>query len=197
MSYLKIRTILLICALVLLAAALPTQAAAQEAEADTTAVAASAQATQAPAPAPKPNRAGPFSKGRVRIGFYGGAGHTFNQTYVILGGGLGYYLADGLEIGVDLEGWLFQSPTIWKVTPQVRYVFYQMGNLKPYVGAFWRHNIIGNPFDDYSSYGGRFGIAYQSGRSYVALGGVYEKFDENVLGDSDVWYPEIAFWISF
>ncbi len=145
-------------------------------------------------PTPKP---GPFAKGKVRVGFYAGAGSTYNQTYVILGAGLGYYVLNGLEIGVDVEGWLFKDPTIWKVTPQIRYVFWQMNPIRPYAGAFWRQNYIADPSKDYSSYGGRAGVAYQSGRNYVAVGFVYEKFNDCFSGDCDTTYPEIAFWMSF
>ena len=161
------------------------------------------QTTSPPPPPPKKGPdAGPFSKGKVRVGFYGGAGSTYNQTYLILGGGLGYYLLNGLEAGVDVEGWLLQDPLFWKVTPQVRYVVWQMNPIKPYVGAFWRKTFVtgDNPLQipDYNSYGGRLGIAYRKGGSFLALGAVYEKFDDDVFSDdSGVWYPEIAFWISF
>jgi len=74
---------------------------------------------------------GPFAKGKVRVGFYAGAGSTYNQSYMILGAGMGYYVLNGLEFGVDVEGWLFKDPTIWKVTPQVRYVFWQMNPIRP------------------------------------------------------------------
>jgi len=132
-------------------------------------------ATQ-PAPPPKPGPdPGPFKKGKVRVGFYGGAGSTYNQTYVILGAGIGYYLLNGLEAGVDVEGWVLQDPTFWKVTPQVRYVLWQISPIRPYLG-----------------------IAYRKGGSYVAVGAVYEKFqDSPFTGENDTWYPEIAFWISF
>ncbi len=161
------------------------------------------QTTTPPPPPPKKGPdAGPFKKGKVRVGFYVGAGSTYNQTYLILGGGLGYYLLNGLEAGVDLEGWLLQDPIFWKVTPQVRYVVWKMNPIKPYVGAFWRKTFVtgDNPLQipDYDSYGGRLGIAYRSGGKYLALGAVYEKFNDDVFsGDTDTWYPEIAFWISF
>ncbi|MCK9996615.1 MAG: hypothetical protein KAH56_10115 [Candidatus Krumholzibacteria bacterium] len=161
------------------------------------------QATTPPPPPPKKGPdAGPFSKGKVRVGFYGGAGSTYNQTYVILGAGVGYYLLNGLEAGVDVEGWILQDPTFWKVTPQVRYVMWKMKSFKPYIGAFWRKTFVtgDNPLHipDYDSYGGRVGIAMNKGRSYLAVGAVYEKFNDDVFsGDTDTWYPEIAFWISF
>jgi len=161
------------------------------------------QTTTPPPPPPKKGSdAGPFSKGKVRVGFYAGMGSTYSQTYLILGGGLGYYLLNGFEAGVDLEGWVLEDPTFWKVTPQVRYVLWKMNPIKPYVGAFWRKTFVtgDNPHNlpDYNSYGGRFGIAYRKGGSYLALGAVYERFEDDVFSDdNDTWYPEIAFWISF
>ena len=155
-------------------------------------------ATQ-PAPPPKPGPdPGPFKKGKVRVGFYGGAGSTYNQTYVILGAGIGYYLLNGLEAGVDVEGWVLQDPTFWKVTPQVRYVIWQLNPIRPYVGVFWRKTFAGGNYPDFNSYGARGGVAYRKGGSYVALGVVYEKYDDYTgLGDDYTVYPEIAFWLSF
>jgi hypothetical protein len=157
------------------------------------------QTTTPPPPPPKKGSdAGPFSQGKVRVGFYVGMGSTYNQSYLILGAGLGYYLLNGLEAGVDVEGWLIEDPTFWKVTPQVRYVFWKMKAIKPYVGAFWRKTFVSGDFwPDYESYGGRAGIAVNKGRSYLAVGAVYEKFTDTIFeGENETWYPEIAFWIS-
>ena len=141
---------------------------------------------------------GPFAAGKKRVGIHGGAGRTLNQNYFLLGASFGYYIADGLEVGAGVEGWIFNSPNLWKLTPQVRYVFYQTGAFKPYVGGFYRWVLVGSPYEDYESYGGRFGVAYQKGGSYVAVGGVYERYvDTDGVGDNDTIYPEVAFWISF
>lgn len=155
-----------------------------------------------PPPPPPPSKPkqdpGPFKKGKVRVGFYGGAGNTYDRTYFILGGGAGYYVANGLEVGLDVEGWLLEDPTIWKLTPQIRYVVWQMNPIRPYVGAFWRQTYVADPFEDYDSFGARGGIAYRSGGNYLAVGVVYEKYnDYQGLGDDYVIYPEIAFWVSF
>ncbi len=156
------------------------------------------ETVSAPAADAKPAvQPGPFAKGKVRVGFYGGAGSTYNQTYVILGGGVGYFLVNGLEVGADIESWLFKDPTIWKLTPQIRYVVWQMEPIRPYIGAFWRQTYVGDPFEDYSSYGARGGVAYRNGGNYLAAGVVYEKYNDCVSGDCDVIYPEIAFWLSF
>lgn len=147
--------------------------------------------------AKNPVHPGPFEQGKVRVGFYGGAGSNYGQTYLILGGGGGYFLMDGLEIGADFEGWLLEDPTIWKLTPQIRYVLWQLEPVRPYLGAFWRQTYIGDPYEDFSSYGGRVGVAYKSGRNYLAVGVVYEKYNDCVSGDCDSTYPEFAFWLSF
>lgn len=154
--------------------------------------------TAPPPPAKSGPQPGPFAKGKVRVGFYAGAGSFNSNTYAILGAGAGYYLLNGLEAGVDFEGWLLQDPSIWKVTPQIRYVLWQVDPIRPYVGAFWRQTYMGGNYADYNSWGARGGIAYRSGRSYAAVGVVYEKFNDYVgPGDDYIMYPEVAFWISF
>jgi hypothetical protein len=152
-----------------------------------------------PAKAPKaPSAAGPWARGKKRVGFYGGAGSTLGQTYFILGGGAGFMVTDGLEVGADFEGWLFQDPTIWKLSPQVRYTIWQLGALKPYVGAFYRWTwVSGDFFEDYNSWGGRAGITYARGRGFVGAGMVYERFEGDFGSDNDVWYPEISFSVFF
>ncbi len=149
---------------------------------------------------------GIFAQGRVRGSIFGGAGSVSgvhdSRTYLILGVGAGYYLIDGLEVGADLEGWLLESPQYYKVTPQVRYIFWQVPRLKPYAGVFWRRTFVTDSLPDYSSWGGRLGVAFQSknGRSYIAVGAVYERFldnDDVIFYENDNWYPEVAFWISF
>jgi len=182
-------TLLILAGLLLLTAAVPALA---QTEAARTAVNDAPAETVKAKPDP-----GPFAQGRKRVAFFGGLGSTLGQQYMILGAGLGYFVADGLEVGLDVEGWLLQDPGIYKLTPQVRYTFYQAGNMKPYLGAFYRKTWIDAPFEDFNSWGGRAGVAYRSGRNYVAVGVVYERFIDTVGGDSDNIYPEISFWISF
>jgi hypothetical protein len=171
----------------------PLTARDAAAQPDSTAVA----APQSSAPRATPSAAGPFARGKVRGGLYGGAGSTLGSTYFILGGGLGYYVYDGLEVGADFEGWLFQDPSIWKLSPQVRYTVWQLGALRPYVGAFWRRTWVGDPFEDFNSWGGRGGLVYARGRGFAGVGMVYERFDQDVDGDRGIWYPEISFSVYF
>jgi hypothetical protein len=186
----SIRLILILaCATALLATGSNPALAQTETQTDDTSV------EQAPPPPPKtPSAAGPFAQGRKRGGIYGGAGNTLGHTYFILGGGLGYFVADGLEVGADFEGWLFQDPYIWKLSPQVRYTVWQLGALKPYVGGFYRWTWVSD--ETYNSWGGRAGLMYSRGRGFAGVGMVYERFESD-FGDTDVWYPEISFSIFF
>jgi len=174
---------------------IPTlRTAPARAQSDSTAVTTPASPRETSSPG---KSAGVFSRGSKRAGIYGGAGSTLGNTYVILGAGIGYYIYDGLEVGIDGEGWLFQDPTIWKISPQIRYTVWQFGALRPYIGAFWRRTFVEDPYDDVDSWGGRGGITYARGRGYVGAGMVYERFDGDFGEDSDIWYPEISFSMYF
>jgi|KBSSwiStaDraftv2_1062776.scaffolds.fasta_scaffold07075_5 hypothetical protein len=145
--------------------------------------------------------AGMFSKGNKRVTGTLGWGHSFNTDYLLLGIGAGYYLANGLDVGVDFEGWLIGDPSIYKLSPRADYVLWKMKRIKPYAGAFYRWNFVGNGYDDKNSLGGRAGAFYQSrgGRSMAGAGVVYERYlnlDER-FGSSDVVYPEVFVTVSF
>ena len=69
--------------------------------------------------------ASPFDKGRSTIAISAGNGSAFNDNYLILGLGYGYYLANGLQLGIDFDFWLNGSPSVYQVTPEIQYVFHQ------------------------------------------------------------------------
>ena len=138
---------------------------------------------------------GPFAAGRLRVGLGGGTTGTFGKQYWVIGGGAGYYVADGVELGLDLQ-YLFNSdPNVLEVAPGVRYVAWFVPVLKPYVGAFYRHWFVsGDDFDDADSVGARGGVFYVSpgGRAAIGVGVVYEALLD-CSGDActDI-YPELA-----
>lgn len=154
-----------------------------------------------PADGPDP---GPFARGKSRISIGGGTSGQFGNQYIVIGGGFGYYVANGLELGLDLQFFLGEEPQIYTVSPQVRYVFWQVDPIRPYVGAFFRHQFIDGQFegvevDDQSSVGGRAGIFYTTGRSYLGLGLAYEKLvdcDERQVESCEQYYPEFGFAFS-
>ncbi len=145
-----------------------------------------------------------FSKDSTTVGVIVGSGSAFNDDYIILGVGAGYYLVRGLEIGIDVQHWFFGDPSITKVSPKITYVFTQAETIKPYLGAFYRRTFYGDykgdSIGDENSYGYRAG-AYFSTNNRVFIGGgiVYEEYSDcNALfSECSNTYPEIIFTVSF
>lgn len=144
--------------------------------------------------------ADPFGSGMVRSSFSVGWGQAFDQDYTIVGFGAGMYVVDSLEIGMDGEIWLGNSPFIYKVSPEMRYVLRMNAPLKPYVGVFYRHTAV-NTFDDLDSAGGRVGVYFnQGGHLYFGVGIVHEWYlnnDKRQYDYTSQTYPEISLTMAF
>lgn len=144
-----------------------------------------------------------FSKNSTSVGVVVGSGSAFDDDYTILGISAGYYVTEGLELGVDLQRWFSGEPTITKVSPQIRYVFTQPKVIKPYVGAFYRRTYYGDfngiELDDQDSFGYRAGAYFSTNnRVYIGAGVVYEEYtDCPRLTDCSTTSPEILFTVSF
>ncbi len=117
---------------------------------------------------------------------------------MIIGIGAGYYIRNGLDIGLYYENWAFADPGIYKLSPEIRYTRQLPMKLAPYVGAYYRRTYI-DGYDDLNSYGGRLGAFRTGGRSTVGGGVVYEKFLDcnDAIYDCSNTYPEIVFATSF
>lgn len=138
-----------------------------------------------------------FSKNSTSFSLTLGSGSSFNDNYTILGVGIGYYLVNGLELGIDVQHWFSGDPSITKVSPQVKYVFTRMKTIKPYVGAFYRRVFISD-LDDTDSYGYRAGAYFSSNKGvYVGGGIVYEEYKDCRVGDCSNTYPEVLMSFSF
>lgn len=139
-----------------------------------------------------------FSRGTTSLAVTAGTGNSFNDNYFVLGLGVGYYVAQGLELGIDAQYWMSGSPTILKISPQIRYVFTQPKVVKPYLGAFYRSSFIdSDTFDDMSSWGARAGVYFNAqGNSHVGLGLVYESYND-CRYDCTNTYPEVLFSVAF
>jgi len=142
----------------------------------------------------------PFADGSMRASVLVGNGYAFDESYLVVGVGFGYFFAKGLELGLDVESWSGSTPGITKISPALRYVVPTNSAIRPYIGAFYRWTQIEN-YDDLTSTGGRAGIYFMSGQgSYFGLGAVYEKYlscDEKVYRSCSDTYPEIIFAIAF
>ncbi len=143
--------------------------------------------------------AGGFEQGSKNISVLLGSGQSFNENYIILGAGFGYYVVNGLELGVDAQYWFSGSPSIAKISPQITYVLPLKAKIKPYVGVFYRRTFVNaSSIPNQNSYGYRGGV-YFSSRSGVHLGGglVYEKYPDCHIGECSNTYPELLISIGF
>ena len=139
-----------------------------------------------------------FSKGTTSFGIVAGSSRQFNNDYVVLGVNVGYYIIDGLELGIEAQQWFSGEPSISKVSMQAKYVFTQMPTIKPYVGTFYRQTFIEN-LEDEISFGGRAGAFFSNNNGvYVGAGIVYERYQDcDRFIDCSTTYPEVLMSINF
>lgn len=141
-----------------------------------------------------------FTAGKSRGTIYLGGASGFGEDYTVLGLGYGYYLFDGLQLGLDAESWLGADPTVYKVTPQIQYVIPVPARIAPYVGVFYRRTMV-EELDDLDSYGARAGLYFATGGNvYAGVGYVAEKYadcEESRYVDCSNDYPEFSLTVAF
>jgi hypothetical protein len=151
-------------------------------------------------PATAASVGGVFSQGSAHLSVVGGSGYAFNESYLVIGAGINYYLVDGLSVGLHAEAWTGGDPGIYKITPSVQYVFYQVPHVSPYVGAFYTRTFIDH-LPDLDSAGGRAGVYFAVGRSaYIGVGAVYENYldcNKSTYRDCSEIYPEVSISFAF
>ena len=142
--------------------------------------------------------AGPFDKGNTTATVALGSGQFFRENYLIIGAGIGYYVADGIELGVDVDYWTGGDPSIYELTPKLTYVYDNSSQLKPYVGVFYNRTFI-EGLDDSDALGYRLGALMPAGRkTYIGLGVVHTELQdctESLLVTCSETYTELTFMI--
>ncbi len=142
----------------------------------------------------------PFNQGGARFSLLVGGNTAFDKDYTVFGIGAGYYVADGIEIGLEAETWQGNAPRINRITPEVTCVLYPVETIKPYVGIFYRRTYIAN-YRDTNDAGIRAGGMIPVGpRAYFGAGAVYESHldcDRNVYSSCSDVYPEITIAVMF
>jgi hypothetical protein len=142
----------------------------------------------------------PFAAGSARISIAFGGATAFKQDYSVFGIGGGYFVADGVEAGLEAEAWSGNSPHIEQVSPQLRVVIDTEGTIKPYIGAFYRRTYIEN-YRDLDTVGARAGIYFLAGRStYLGAGLVQDihlNCDRTVYASCSETFPELLLAVIF
>lgn len=139
-----------------------------------------------------------FDKGKIAFGVVAGAGSINGDGYFVAGVSGDYFVMNGLSIGIGYRGWFGAAPTEHQITLSSNYYLSLNNQYHPYVGVFARETFLDD--FDYTSYGGRVGLAMRmSSTSYVSVGYAFEessncpfRFDD--CSDS---YPEFVFSLAF
>lgn len=141
-----------------------------------------------------------FERGSANVGLTIGAGRALDRTYTVIGARVGYYVADGFEAALAAEAWTDNDPKILKVTPEMRYVWYQNQTFKPYAGLFLSRTLY-DGLPDANTFGAKGGAYVQVGpNAHLGVGIVYERVEScnsATYGDCDQLYPEVAFSVKF
>jgi hypothetical protein len=149
-------------------------------------------------PVEQPRRLTPFDRGSMRVSLGGGGGVYGGASYFAIAGGFSYFVWHGVELGVDLAQWFGSDPNVTHLSPQLRYVFYQLAPLSPYLGVFYRHWFRWAGQSDFDTIGARGGVLWQvGGRLYLGLGAAYERLLDTCDSDCYAVYPEVALVVTF
>jgi hypothetical protein len=142
----------------------------------------------------------PFTEGSTRLSLLVGGNTAFDKDYTVLGVGVGYYVMDGIEVGLEAETWQGNSPRIERITPGVNVVLYSFQTVKPYAGIFFRRTFIEN-HGNHNETGARAGgIVLAGQRAYFGAGLVYEQrlnCDRSIYSSCSDVYPELMFAVMF
>lgn len=142
----------------------------------------------------------PFDRGRMNLSAGGGSTTNFGERYFALGAGFGYFVLDGLELGISALHQFGDGPSISKVAPQIRYIAKPLVGkwpLIPYVGVFYTHWFIGDTFEDVDAVGSRAGLLYVSGRVLLGLGVAVERTVSECIDECTTVYPDLTISLSF
>lgn len=151
-----------------------------------------------PEPAPPPPRPTPFDRGKFGLSLGAGRQNELDASYIFVAGGLGYYILDGVQIGLAGEHFFGNGPSISLATPSLRYVAQPLVGkfpLIPYIGAFYDHYFIGGR-PDQDGVGGRAGVLYVSGQMVLGLGIAVERTVSTCAKDCTAVFPDITIGLS-
>lgn len=145
--------------------------------------------------AEEPARTTPFDRGRMGLSVGGGSTTSFGARYFGIGAGFGYFVLDGVELGIAALHQFGDGPSISKLSPSVRYLAQPLvghSPVIPYVGGFYNHWFIGDGYDDVDTVGVRGGLVYVSGSLVLGVGVVFERIVSVCATDCAEVYPDFT-----
>lgn len=142
----------------------------------------------------------PFDRGRFALEVGGGTQSAFGYSYFGVGAGVSYYVVDGLALGSFALHEFGDGPSLNQVRPSATYVAQPLVGswpVIPYVGGFYKHWFVGDPYEDVDSAGARAGVLYLNGRLLVGLGAVFEHVLSTCEVDCNSVEPDVTLGFTF
>jgi len=141
----------------------------------------------------------PWDRGSISLSLALSTQDSFGDSYFVVGAGAAYFFLPGLAVGLQGVQWFGGDPDVTVVSPDVRYVAVPLRwPLLPYVGGFYTHYFIGDPFADADTLGARLGLLYhQGGGLVVGVGAAFERFVSDCNDDCSALYPEVSVGFTF
>jgi hypothetical protein len=152
-----------------------------------------------PVPPEEPPRKTPFDQGKFGLGFSAGSHSSLGEHYYVVGGGMGYYVLDGVELVLGTSHQWGDGPAITRLTPGLRYVaqpLVRYSPLVPYVGVFGSRYFIYEGNDDVNTVGSRAGLIYVGGSVLLGLGVAVEHVVSECTEDCTSVYPDFTLSVS-
>jgi hypothetical protein len=150
-------------------------------------------------PPPPPPPPTPFDQGKFGLSFGAGSQNTLGAHYYGVAGGMGYYVLDGVELGLGMAHQWGDGPSITRLTPSLRYIaqpLVRVSPVVPYVGVFGSRYFIYEGNDDVNTVGGRAGLVYVGGQIVFGLGIAVEQIVSECTEDCTSYYPDFTLSLS-
>lgn len=141
----------------------------------------------------------PFDRGKVGVSLAVGAQTLAGVRRLVVGGGVSYFVLDGLQVGLSASHMFGDGPSITRLSPALTYVAQPLVSIwpvVPYVGGFYKHWFIGDHYDDADSIGVRTGLEFISGQLVLGIGIAFERVVSACTNDCNLVYPDISFGLA-
>ncbi len=141
-----------------------------------------------------------FEQGASSISLSLGAGQQLDRDYTVIAGRYGYYFVREFEGSVAFEAWRGNDPQIYKIIPELRYVYSRAFPIKPYLAIFVSRTLY-QGLSDRNTYGGKLGAYFTiNPNAHLGIGGVYERIENcnaDVYRDCRQVYSEVSLHFTF
>ena len=136
-----------------------------------------------------------LKQGSGVISLKGGVVTVSNEDYIIGGANIGWFVLDGLKVGLGYERWFDREPNIDKLSVDTNYYLPISNRIRPYIGAFYANNFASSE-DAGSSHGFRGGLLFYTNEASIGLEWNHEYFDRCDIA-CERSYPTVVIGLRF